>query len=137
MAEFRTAADQYTLPLDCAVIGTVEAGASVTSSNRKAAIMRGDFVVLTPANGSVPAYITKATAAQVSTKSATHIIALSDETIGGNYIRTDNGIYRASDLVGATASSATASSPVKKVGLWPIFDWADVIPDADQNDVKA
>lgn len=135
MAEFKTAQSQHILPLDVAVIGTINEGTKVTSSNRKAAICYGDFVILTPASGSVPAYITKATAAQVASKTATHIVALTDQVFG--HINVELGDYTRSELVGATASSASASAPVKKVGLYPIFDWGDVIADADANDVKA
>ena len=135
MAEFRTAKSQYILPIDVAVIGTVNEGVKVTKDNRKAAICYGDFVVLTPANGSVPAYITKATAAQVTSKAATHIVALTDQVFG--HINTELGDYTRSELVGATASTAAASSPVKRVGLYPIFDWNDIIPDVDAFDVKA
>lgn len=138
MAEFRTAAGQYILPIDVAVKGAIAEGTEITSANRKTAILYGDFVTLTPAAGNVPAYIEKATSAQVTAKTATHIVALTDETIGGHTVATDRGIYAASDLVGATTSSTvTASTPTKRVGLYPIFDWADIIPDADQNDTAA
>lgn len=138
MAEFRTAADQYILPIEVAVKGAVAAGTVITGSNRKSAIMRGDFVVLTPANGTIPAYIAKATEAQVAAKSATHIVALTDETIGGSFVRTDLGNYKASDLVGSTTNATvTAATATKRVGLWPIFDWGDVIPDTDKNDAAA
>lgn len=136
MAQFRTGHRQATVPLDVAVIGTVNEGTEVTSANRKAAICRNDFVVYTPASGNIPAYITKATAAQVTSKAATHIVALTDQTIGGPErvaISTDT----VSELVGATASTAAANSPTKKVGLYPIWDWTDIIPDADGVDVKS
>lgn len=134
MAEFKTAYLQAVLSMDVAVIGSVNAGVEVTSTNRKAAICRNDFVVLTPAAGSNPAYIKKATAAQVTAKQATHIVALNDMTIGNGHFATDRGDYRVSELIGATGSAIGASVPVKKVGLYPIYDWADVIPDADGND---
>lgn len=136
MASFRTAYLQAMLPLDCAVVGTVNDGTDITSANRKAAIMRGDFVVLTPATATVPAFIKKATAEEVTNGEATHIIALTDQTIGGGYIRTDVFKYAPSDLVGATiAQDPTDNTAViKKVGLWPIWDWADIIPDVDEND---
>lgn len=136
MAEFRTGHRQYTVPLDVAVIGTINEGTEVTSANRKAAICRGDFVVYTPATGSVPAYITKATAAQVTSKTATHIIALTDQTVGGPD-RTPLSTETVSELVGATASAAAAGAAIKKVGLYPIWDWTDIIPAADGVDVKA
>lgn len=132
MAEFRTAHSQKILPLNVAVKGTVTEGTQVTSSNRKAAICYGDFVKLVPASGTVPAYIQKATEAEVAAKSATHIVALTDQVFG--HISTDLADYRRSSLVGATGSSVAASTPTKKVGLYPIFEWADIIPDADKND---
>lgn len=138
MAEFKTAHSQLTLPLDVVVVGTVTAGTEVTAANRKAAICRGDFVVLTPASGVVPAYITKATGAQVTAKTATHIVALTDQTIGAGHVRTDEMNYKPSELVGAQVTTApSGATTTKKVGLWPIFDWGDVIPDADLNDVKS
>lgn len=129
MAQFRTAKSQYILPLDVAVIGTVNEGVKVTSDNRKTAICYGDFVKLVPASGTTPAYIQKATAAEVTAKTATHIVALTDQVFG--HINVEGADYTRSDLVGATASSASAKAPVKRVGLYPIFDWNDIIPDAD------
>lgn len=136
MAQFRTAHSQYILPLDVAVKGSVTEGTKVTSSNRKSAICYGDFVKLVPASGTVPAYIQKATAAEVAAKTATHIVALTDQVFG--HISVETGDYTRSDLVGATTSSTVAATtPVKRVGLYPIFDWNDVIPDADANDVAS
>ena len=141
MAEFRTAHSQKILPLEVAVVGTVNEGVEVTASNRKAAICYGDFVKFTPANGTKPAYIEKATSAQVAAKEATHIVALTDQVFG--HIPVEYADYRRSPLVGATvaaSSSVAASTPVKKVGLYPIFEWGDIIADADkndQNDVKS
>ena len=133
MAEFVTAHSQKILPLDVAVKGTVKEGTEITSSNRKAAICYGDYVVLTPASGTVPAYITKATAAQVTERKATHIVALTDQVF--DHIKTENADYRRSILVGATETgTVSAASPIKKVGLYPIFDWGDIVPDADGND---
>ena len=135
MAQFRTAHSQYILPIEVGVVGTVTEGTKVDTTNRKAAICYGDFVKLVPAASGVPAYITKATAAEVAAKTATHIVALTDQVFG--HIAVEHMDYTRSPLVGATAASATASTPVKRVGLYPIFDWNDVIPDADGNDVKA
>lgn len=133
MAEFVNAKSQKILPLDVAVKGTITEGTKVTSSNRKAAICYGDFVVLTPASNTVPAYITKATEAQVTAKTATHIVALTDQVF--NHFNTEVADYTRSPLVGATVSgTVAASSPVKRVGLYPIFDWGDIIKDADAND---
>lgn len=132
MAEFRTAHSQKILPLDVAVKGTVTKDTAVTSANRKAAIFYGDYVVLTPASGTTPAYITKATEAQVTNRQATHIVALTDQVF--DHISTESADYRRSMLVGATGTSISATTPVKKVGLYPIFDWGDIIPDKDKFD---
>lgn len=142
MAEFKNAYLQHMVPVDVVVVGTVNEGTTVTSANRKAAICRNDFVVYTPATASLPAYITKATAAQVTAKTATHIVALTDQTIANGHVATDLKDYRSSELVGATNAAAPSSATpafdkVKKVGLYPIFNWDDIVADADANDVKA
>ena len=104
MAHFRTAASQYVLPIEATV--AVD-------------LVPGDLVVLTPANGATPAAIAKAT----SLTQATHMIALTDETIGGGYIPVDMKIYKPTDKVAASPSVA------KRVGLYPIFDKNDIIVD--------
>ena len=104
MAHFRTAASQYILP--------VEATVAVD-------LVVGDLVVLTPANGGTPAAIKKAT----GLTDATHMIALTDETIGGSYVPVDMKIYKSTDKVAASTTVA------KRVGLYPIFDKNDVIVD--------
>lgn len=134
MAQFKTAHSQKILPLDVAVIGTVTEGTAITSNDRKNAICYGDFVKLVPASGSNPAYIQKATESEVTAKTATHIVALTDQVFG--HIAVEACDYRRSSLVGATATAIAASAPVKKVGLYPIFDWGDIIPDADKLDAK-
>lgn len=136
MAQFRTGRFQATVPLNVAVIGPVTEGTEVTASNRKTAICRNDFVVFTPAASGKPASIEKATAAQVTARTATHIVALTDQTIGGpERIAISNDTV--SELVGATGTSLATTTPTKKVGLYPIWDWNDIIPDADGADVKA
>lgn len=135
MAQFKTADSQKILPLDVAVIGPVTEGTAITSANRKTAICYGDFVKLVPASGSNPAYIEKAKESEVTAKTATHIVALTDQVFG--HIAVENCDYRRSPLVGATATAISASAPTKKVGLYPIFDWGDIIPDADKLDAKA
>lgn len=137
MAEFKTARHQAIVPMDVAVVGTVAGGTKVTAANRKAAICRGDFVKYVPAASGVPAYIEKATAAEVAAKTATHIVALTDQTISDRHVPTDKFDYAPSELVGATANSASTTAPIKKVGLYCIFDWTDIIPDGDGNDAKA
>lgn len=137
MAQFKTAYLQRMVPVDAVVVGSVTEGTAVTSANRKAAICRNDFVIYTPATSTVPASITKATQAQVTAKQATHIVALTDMTISDGHVPTDLKDYRPSELVGATKTTAAAAGDeglVKKVGLYPIWDWADIVQDADQND---
>lgn len=139
MAQFKTAYLQRMVPVDAVVVGTVTEGTAVTSTNRKAAICRGDFVVYTAPTATVPASITKATQAQVTGKTATHIVALTDMTISDGHVPTDVKDYRPSELVGATKTTAAAAGDealVKKVGLYPIWDWADIVQDADANDVS-
>ena len=139
MAQFKTAYLQRMVPVDAVVVGSVNEGVAVTSANRKAAICRGDFVVYKPATATVPASITKATQTQVTAKTATHIVALTDMTISDGHVPTDVKDYRPSELVGATKATAAAAGDealVKKVGLYPIWDWADIVQDADANDVS-
>ena len=100
MAHFRTAQSQKILPLDVKVTAELKVG---------------DLVKLT---AGTPASIAKA----ASLAEATHMVALSDETIGGNYVHTDLRNYAPSDKV-------AASTTAKKVGLYPLFDKADVIED--------
>lgn len=100
MAHFKTAQSQHILPLDVKVAAELNVG---------------DLVTYTAGTNTI---------AKASTlDAATHIVALSDETIGGGYIRTDDKIYAPSDKVAASTSVA------KKVGLYPIFDKGDVIVD--------
>jgi hypothetical protein len=101
MAQFKTGKDQYVVVVDAKVTGD-----HVT----------GDLVILTPANGTTPASIAKAG----TLAAATHMIALSDETLEGNYVRTDKKNY-------APTGTVAASTAVKKVALYPLFDKADVI----------
>lgn len=141
MAEFKTAYLQRMIPLDVVVVGTVNEKVDVTSANRKAAICRNDFVKYVPAAGSVPAYITKATQAQVDANQATHIVALTDMTIAKGHVPTDLKDYRSSELVGATSAAAptgpVATGIIKKVGLYPIYEWGDIVQDADKMDAAA
>lgn len=97
MAEFKTAHEQHILPLDVIVA---------------AELTVGDLVTYTASTNKI---------AKASTiDAATHIVALSDETIGGGRVATDRKIYAPSDKV-------AASTVAKKVGLYPIFDKGDVI----------
>jgi len=129
MAQFRTAYLEAVVPVDVEVVGTV------SNPTRKQAICKGDLVKLTPATATVNAYIQKATEAN-----ATHIVALTDMTISDGHVKTEAKNYKPSSLVAATvtvAPTANTNGETKKVGLYPIFDKADVIVDADGNDVAA
>ena len=77
--------------------------------------MKSYFVVLL-----ITVAFTEALISFSTVDAATHIVALSDETIGGGYVATDRKIYAPSDKV-------AASTVAKKVGLYPIFDKGDVI----------
>ena len=98
MAEFKTAKGQHILPLDVKV---------------SAALVVGDLVTYNASTNTI--------AKANSLDAATHIVALSDETIGGGHVRTDRKNYAPSDAVAASTTAA------KKVGLYPIFDKGDVI----------
>ena len=98
MAHFRTAADQYVLPIDVKV--AVD-------------LYPGDLVVLNTDTNT----ITKAS----GLSDATHMVALTDETIGGGYVPVDLKVYKPTGKVAASTSVA------KKVGLYPIFDKGDII----------
>lgn len=131
MAEFRTAASQYVLVLDVNVEGTV------SNPARKQAIHRNDLVTLVPAAGNVPAYIKKA----ASLTAATHMVALTDQTVGGvDHIHTEVANYATSELVAATVAdgdgSGVTAATKKKVGVYPLFDKGDIILDADGNDLS-
>jgi len=133
------------VPLDVVAVGAINDWSQITNvTTRKTAIAKQDFVVYTPAvgiegqNGYVPAYITKATAAQVAAKTATHIVAQADVTMSGRHVATDLRDYRYIPLVAAQSSSAPTNTSTtlytgvapKKVNLWPIFNWNDVVADA-------
>ena len=99
MAHFRTAADQYILPIDTKV--AVD-------------LYPGDLVTLTPGN---PNSLAKAS----TLAAATHIVALTDETVGGSYVPVDLKVYK------PTGKVAASTTTPKRVGLYPIFDKGDVI----------
>ena len=98
MTHFRTAANQHILPLDVKV--AVD-------------LVPGDLVTLNASTETID----KAT----NLSTATHIVALSDETIAGGYIPVDMKVYAPTDKVKASTGAK------KKVGLYPIFDKGDVI----------
>lgn len=93
--EFKTAKDQRIVPLDVKVAADVEVRQLVKL-----------------ASGSI--------SAATALSDATHIVALSDETIGGSYVDTGAKNYKPSYKVKASTTN-------KKVGLYPLFDKDDVI----------
>lgn len=97
-AQFRTAANQHILPIDATVAKD---------------FVVGDLVVLTLGT---PNAITEA----ASLEAATHMIALTDETVGGSYVPVDEKVYKPSNIV-------KQSTVAKRVGLYPLFDKNDVI----------
>ena len=117
-AHFRTGKDQYILPLDVNVEG---------AANK--VFPTGTLVTLVAAASTTPAYIKEA----ATVDAATHMIALSDETIGGGYIATDLKTYAPSGGVKTTVTdgdgASVSAATVKKVGLYPLFDKGDVIVD--------
>jgi len=122
MAGFKTAYLQREVYLDLAVVGDCKVG---------------DFVVLTPETSSVQAYIKKATAAQVTARTAnTYIVAQSDQTIGYGHVPVENRDYRYDSKVAKTVDSAPTAktSPTKHVALFKITNWDDVIAAADGSD---
>lgn len=107
-AQFITGKDQRILPLRAKVTGDHELGAAVT--------------ITTDTNG------VKTIAAATSTTAATHIIALTDETVGGNIDKVFPGsIQEAAKLASTRFNTVAASDTEKKVGVYPIFDEDDVI----------
>ena len=117
-AHFRTGKDQHILPIDVNVEGAANA-----------VFPTGTLVTLVAAAGTTPAYIKEA----ANVAAATHMIALSDETMGGGYIATGLKIYAPSGGVKTTVTdgdgSGVSAATVKKVGLYPLFDKGDVILD--------
>ena len=97
-AHFRTAAGQYILPIDVKV--AVD-------------FVPGDLVKLDTSTNTISAAAGKS--------DATHMIALTDETVGGSYIPVDLKNYKPTGKVAASTTTA------KRVGLYPIFDKNDVI----------
>ncbi len=107
-AQFITGKDQRILPLRAKVTGDHELGAAVT--------------ITTDSSG------VKTIAAAASTTAATHIIALTDETVGGNIGKVFPGsIQEAAKLTATSFNKVAASTTEKKVGVYPIFDKEDVI----------
>lgn len=141
MAQFKTGHDQYVVPLNVVVVGAVKTGTDVNKSNRRHAICPGDFVTYHAETDSISAYIQKTIDTDVASHKATHIVAMSDIAMGNSNVNTAGRDYRTPVLVGATTSSDAIPSgktdEKKVVGLYPIFDWNDIIPDKDKNDTDS
>lgn len=102
-AKFITAYGQREIPMDVAVIGSTD-------------FEVGQLVTLTAKNGEVPAYI----AAAASATAGTHIIAQSDMTMEYGHVPVEDRNYTYSNKVKATATSASKTSPTKKVALFQV-----------------
>lgn len=126
MAEFKTAYLQREVPLDLDVV--VAANGQVPKV--------GDFVVVTSETPTVQGYMQLATAAQVTGKTATHIIAQSDMTMAKGHVPVELQDYRYSPEVKGTVTAAptTKTTTWKKVALFKIMNWDDIIPAADGSD---
>lgn len=126
MAEFKTAYLQREVPLDLDV---------VVAANGKIPKV-GDFVVVTGETATVQGYMQLATAAQVTNKTATHIIAQSDMTMAKGHVPVELQDYRYSPNVAGTVTAAptTKTKTWKKVALFKITNWDDIIPAADGSD---
>lgn len=104
-AQFKTGKDQRIVPVYVKVATTLELGDAVTLDVSKNEI-----------------------AAAASGAAATHIIALTDETVGGNYKVFPASIQEAAALNSTVFNKVAASTETeKKVGLYPIFDKDDII----------
>lgn len=111
MAQFKTAYLQRMIPLNVAVCGS-------------AALKRGNLVKLSVNTSKVPC-IEKVT----TLSTATHIIALTDMTIGDGHVPTDRKDYKPTEDVAVTAETTAAATAdnQKTVGLYPIWDKNDII----------
>lgn len=124
MASFKTAYLQREVPMDIDVVNDCKVG---------------DFVVVTAETDTVQGYMKKATKAQLTSKSATHIVAQSDQTLAYGHVPVENRDYRYDPTVKGTVSSAPTSKTTtyKHVALFKITNWDDIIPAADGSDVTA
>ena len=124
MASFKTAYLQREIPLQLDVVNDCKVG---------------DFVVVTNPTATVEGYMTKATAAQVTSKTATHIVAQSDMTLAYGHVPVENRDYRYDPTVKGTVTQAPTSktNTWKQVALFKITNWDDIIPDADGGDRTA
>lgn len=110
--QFKTGKDQRIVPLDVKVNSAMKLGELVTytaSTNTIATASGSDFAT--------------------ALGNATHMIALTDETIGGIPGKVFPGsIQEAAKLASTSFDGVAAStSAAKKVGLYPLFDKADII----------
>lgn len=124
MASFKTAYLQREIPLQLDVVNDCKVG---------------DFVVVTNPTATVEGYMIKATAAQVTNKTATHIVAQSDMTLAYGHVPVENRDYRYDPTVKGTVTQAPTgkTNTWKQVALFKITNWDDIIPDADGGDRTA
>lgn len=124
MASFKTAYLQREVGMDIDVVNDCKVG---------------DFVVVTPETDTVQGYMQKATAAQVTSKTATHIVAQSDQTLAYGHVPVENRDYRYDPTVKGTVATAPAAKTTswKHVALFKITNWDDIIPAADGSDHSA
>ena len=103
---------------------------------------RGDFVVVTNttynADGTVAkrGSMVKATKAQVTAKTATHVVAQSDQTLGYGHVPVEDRDYRYDPTVKGTVTTAPTADTTtwKHVALFKITNWDDVVPALDGSD---
>lgn len=124
MASFKTAYLQREVEMDIDVVNDCKVG---------------DFVVVTPETSTVQGYMQKATAAQVTGKTATHIVAQSDQTLAYGHVPVENRDYRYDPTVKGTVSAAPSAKTTtwKHVALFKITNWDDIVPAADGSDHSA
>lgn len=103
---------------------------------------RGDFVVVTNttynADGTVAkrGSMVKAIKDQVIAKTATHIVAQSDQTLGYGHVPVEDRDYRYNPTVKGTVNAAPEADTTtwKHVALFKITNWDDVVPALDDSD---
>lgn len=78
----------------------------------------------------------KATKAQVTAKTATHIVAQSDQTLGYGHVPVEDRDYRYDPTVKGTVTAAPTADTTtwKHVALFKITNWDDVVPALDGSD---
>lgn len=109
--QFKTGKDQRIVPLDVKVSTAMKLGELVTYN--------GTDTISTAAGSTFAAALT----------AATHMVALTDETVGGIPGKVFPGsIQEAAKLATTQFNGVAAStSATKKVGLYPLFDKSDIL----------